>query len=135
MRQTINFDRYVGLPWRAGGRDRAGVDCWGLVWLFYREQLGLEIPSYGGAYDSGCDAAECGGLIAQNVPLDWREAKGFTPGAVAVINRLGQPCHVGIVAPGRRLLHIESAAQLSAIVPIGGSIRRRLVGCYNWSRA
>jgi cell wall-associated NlpC family hydrolase len=37
---------YVGLPWKFAGRSSEGVDCWGLLWLVYREVLGIPIASY-----------------------------------------------------------------------------------------
>ena len=40
--------QYVGLEWRADGRTRRGIDCWGICWLVFREMLGLEVPSYEG---------------------------------------------------------------------------------------
>ena len=37
----MRFDDYVGLPWRIGGRDRRGLDCFGLVRLVLAEQAGI----------------------------------------------------------------------------------------------
>lgn len=39
-------DQYVGLPFAEHGRDRAGLDCWGLVRLFLAEQAGIVMPRY-----------------------------------------------------------------------------------------
>ncbi len=39
--------RYVGLPYVDGGRDRFGVDCWGLVYLAFPAEAGIAVPSYG----------------------------------------------------------------------------------------
>ena len=125
----MNFERYIGIPWRAGGRGMAGADCWGLVWLFYRNELAIEIPDYRDAYDLSCDAGELGNLITEKL-TGWVEVGKPEPGSVALLNRTGQPCHVGIVAPGRRLLHVESAEAPSCLVPLTDSLRRRLVGYF-----
>ena len=37
-------NEYVGIPWLWRGRDRTGIDCYGLVRLVYREQLSVELP-------------------------------------------------------------------------------------------
>lgn len=125
----MNFDRYIGLPWVFGGRDFDGVDCWGLIWLFYKHEIGIDIPSYEDAYARGSDAGEIGSLIATQLP-GWEINDSPVPGNVALIKRAGAACHTGIIAPGRRILHVESDTTASIIVPITGSIKRRIVGIY-----
>ena len=39
--------QFLGIPYRHGGRDRKGLDCLGLVHLFYQE-LGIKIPDTDG---------------------------------------------------------------------------------------
>ena len=42
----MKINDFIGIPYLAGGRDFKGCDCWGLVTLYYREALGLELPDY-----------------------------------------------------------------------------------------
>jgi len=39
-------DKYVGVPYRAEGRDLGGCDCWGLVRLVMRDQAGLDLAAF-----------------------------------------------------------------------------------------
>lgn len=37
---------YIGLPYVSRGRSAEGVDCYGLVWLLFRNELGVELPDW-----------------------------------------------------------------------------------------
>jgi len=43
---TTNLNRYIGLPYKNMGRDFDGVDCYGLYFLIYKEELGIELPDF-----------------------------------------------------------------------------------------
>ena len=36
----------VQVPYKWGGRDRSGLDCYGLVYLIYKEVLNIELQDY-----------------------------------------------------------------------------------------
>lgn len=42
----FNFDKYIGIPYKHLGKDFDGVDCYGLLMLIFREELGLELPDF-----------------------------------------------------------------------------------------
>lgn len=39
-----DLGRYIGIPWKLGGRDLSGCDCYGLVLLVQRDLFGVFIP-------------------------------------------------------------------------------------------
>jgi len=63
---------YVGLPFKAHGRERNGVDCWGLVRLVLAERFRLALPSYAGGYAGVEDAEDIGRLTGARRGLGAR---------------------------------------------------------------
>ncbi len=60
----MNFDNFIGLSYLDKGRDRNGLDCWGLVRLVYSELLNIELPCYSQSYSTASDARAIAELIA-----------------------------------------------------------------------
>lgn len=44
-------DELVGIPYEHNGRSKNGIDCWGLVYLFFNK-LGIKLPRNDGKYIS-----------------------------------------------------------------------------------
>lgn len=40
--------KYIGLPYRQGGRGPDGFDCWGILRLIYQNELGIPLPELPG---------------------------------------------------------------------------------------
>ncbi len=89
----IDLQQYLSVPYLEGGRDLAGLDCWGLV-LMVRQALGLgPLPSIGGAVASqplAVDRAHS----AVSVELDVCAPE---PGAVAAVFKRQLFVHAGVV--------------------------------------
>lgn len=124
--------KYIGIPFVDKGRDIRGCDCWGLVRLVYKNELGIELPTYGEI--SANDLAAVAKEVGSNYILDpWQEiaAIDVRPFDVAVLRFYGsrQIGHVGVVASeAMRLLHTERTVD-SVVVPLTHmTVRPRIVG-------
>lgn len=125
------FDSYIGIPYLAGGRDRAGLDCWGLLRTVYSEQLGIDLPSMQDAYITPADRRAIVDLINGGLP-EWKLVEPAKERLFdAVLLRIARDaCHVGLVAGHGLLLHVEDD-RLSCIERYASPrIARRVVGFY-----
>lgn len=124
---------YVGIPWRDLGRDRLGVDCWGLVRLVYAEQLRLLLPSYVGAYTSVEEHAELSahieGVTRSGIwtAIDTADAQPFD---VLVFRRGRLDTHVGLVVEPGLMLHVAAREQAKIEGYAQGRWKHRLNGLY-----
>lgn len=99
---------YIGLPFQDHGRDRTGLDCWGLVRLVLSEQFAIALPSYAHEYERTTETGRISALIARESPL-WTPVNAGEErlGDVIVLRLQGQPLHVGIILGDGQMLHIE----------------------------
>lgn len=124
--------KYVGIPFVDGGREASGCDCWGLVRLIYRGELGLDLPSYGdtSALDliAAARAITAGhnGDAWQAIPEPERR-----PFDVVVMKYAGRRLvgHVGVMTGLGTVLHIEESTAAVHIPANHWSIRERIT-CY-----
>jgi cell wall-associated NlpC family hydrolase len=104
-----DFDTYVGIPWKTNGRDRNGLDCWGLGYLVYRELLGIELPSYSAEYTSAMDRKTIRELVSGRPPDNWVKVGDPQPGDGVLLHAFNG-AHMGVVVGGGRMLHIQEGS-------------------------
>lgn len=133
--------RFVGTPWRAYGRDRAGVDCWGLIVLVYDEVFGIALPRYDGrswpcgreakAEETAAARADIGTFMAEEAAA-WQVVKPDSEraGDVLLLRLGGAPCHVGVVTEPGWMLHAQE--RMDAVIETYRSFvwERRIAGIY-----
>ena len=105
---------YVGLPWRFAGRSRSGIDCWGLLWLIYRDVLGIEVISYAQETMDAPEREQIAALLNSDRQVSpWLDVKPGTerPFDMVVFRRAGIDSHVGIVVESGRMLHITNGTE------------------------
>lgn len=120
---------YLGIPHVRFGRDRSGLDCWGLCHLVYREALGIDVPSYLDVPPGHAERAEMGRMVdGICAAWPWHQVDAPAEYDVAVF-RMGELArHVGIVAGDGWMLH-AAAGGTSGLVRIDNyRWRTRLLG-------
>lgn len=111
-----------GIPWVKWRSDWLAADCFGLIVLWFREVLGVdlgEVPQtdIASGFERAAGWIECGPEAGATAWMAWRA---------------GAPTHCGIVLPHARLLHSEGSetkpggvrvSRLAAIARMYGAIR------------
>lgn len=132
---AVIFDKYLGIPYRHGGRDIHGLDCLGLVYLIYKD-CGIDIPD-----NDGRDYAK-----------DWfktepdRYLKGIRSYGVEVPLDSLQPLdlvyfkmgpvvtHTGVMVDDNSFIHVLEGTTVH-ISTLNFKWRRRLVGARRFVEA
>jgi cell wall-associated NlpC family hydrolase len=90
--------KYIGLPWKDGGRTRAGVDCVGLAVLWLAEHYNFKAP---------VPDSQQHGRATQLVKDRAFDPIGLERGDVVFLaNKTGQVRHVAIWLGGGKVLHV-----------------------------
>lgn len=127
----MNYNKYIGLPYASNGRDESGIDCWGLVRLFYKQEYNIELPSYteeySGAYDSRI--LDMMDLYKNN----WAQVQQPEVGSVIVFNILGEPFHVGVYVGEDKFIHARDG--MDSVLESVNSPKwvKRIEGYYKYS--
>lgn len=94
---------YLEIPFRERGRDRSGVDCWGLVRLIYAERHGIPLPSFDGVYRHTTDTSI--GPVIREQAMTWEPVEAPQEGDVAVIP--GDRWHIAYCLDATDMLHVR----------------------------
>jgi len=127
----MDYTKYIGLPYQENGRTEHGVDCWGLVRLFYRNEFNIDLPSYIENYTGANDPYLAD--FVKHTKITWNQTTSPKPGDVCVFNILGEPTHVGIYIGQSEFLHCRDGKD-SVIESLQNyKWNRRLEGIYSYS--
>lgn len=125
--------KYIGIPYLDKGRDFTGCDCYGLLMLYYKNELGIDIP------DVNISAKEPRRSLAkylEEIQKHWRELPYPEPNAgVAMCLNPEHPMmvtHFGVMIDEKRMLHTYENTN-SHIVEINHpTVRNQIKGFYRW---
>ena len=104
----MDMKQYIQIPYADKGRTPAGVDCWGLVRLIYRNEFGVDLPSYADRYPSAQEIREASKVVVEE-RLEWEDVESGSeiPGDLVILRLAGFPTHVGVVIDPLRKLFIH----------------------------
>jgi cell wall-associated NlpC family hydrolase len=103
-------DQYCGLPYKRRGRDREGLDCWGLVRLVLLEQAGKTFPRYDNDDPDGWSIAGHSNAFPRVKLVDAQAldvAIMFTDLKVKA-GWVSAPVHIGVFVTPKHILHINA---------------------------
>ena len=127
-------DAYTGIPFRADGRTREGLDCWGLVVMVYRERLGVSLPEFPGAYpDESPESLRTAAGVAREERKRWTRVESPRPYDVALLRLQGLPCHVGVVVSKTAMLHAMAGIESCVERFTGPHWKDRIEGFYRYA--
>lgn len=97
--------KYIGMPYEAGARGPNKVDCWGLLYLAYRNDFATELPLYPGM--DFTSASVTTQLIAQEVIRSWESIATPVEGCAVAMSLSNIVHHVGLYtgADGGKVIH------------------------------
>lgn len=111
----MTFDAFIKkimlTPYVDKGRDYDGIDCYGMLYLAYKDVLGVALPTYVDEYDdTGKTAASREALSAliTGHTHEWEPVDGrYRPMDVALFTLGGQPIHIGVMIGKDKFIHCE----------------------------
>lgn len=123
---------YIGIPFLDGGRDRTGLDCWGLVRLVLQRETGLSLPGYDGiaAMDARAvrDEIAASAQTADWIAVDPSAVRRFD--VIVLRGRISNgswpvaaETHVGIAVNEKQMMHVEQGTN-TVMVPFKSPIIR-----------
>lgn len=124
----------IGVPYFDGGRDYNGWDCYGTVFVLYRDVLGINLPTYSEtpaadiiAVAAAFDGEAVSGLWAKvAAPLRFDVVQMWTHEHYQGRTIRGRR-HCGVMIDGRRMLHTERGTA-SVLVPLNHHlVRERII--------
>jgi len=102
----LGIHDFIGIPFKNKGRDYSGVDCYGLVYLVYRDYKKISIPKYQD-YKNALDKKEADKKFRDH-KKEWFEVS--EPHFLDVVlfgEDNGLETHVGLYIDMKHFMHIR----------------------------
>ena len=107
--------KYIGLPYKELGRDKNGVDCYGLCCVVYHDELGIDIPDFSGfgyrnnlsKEDKERNQKDVEKIVKNESENEWVEVSKseVQPFDLVLFRICGYVVHIGIMVNKDEMLH------------------------------
>lgn len=124
---------YIGIPFQSGGRDRRGLDCYGLIRLVLMEQYECTLPLLDGKYDNALNLYDTSPLFFQQLPILTEKIAGPQERALALLEMHQLPCHLGLFCGGESIIHSRAGVGVVAERLDSRRLPGRITGWYRVS--
>lgn len=105
-RPEVFIRDWIGVPHVYNGRDKNGIDCYGLLWMYYRDVLGIHLPDWSCADSSRIWVAR---FMEKQVKERLNLISEPEDHCVGILKRCSAANHVGVVYANGFLHCIENA--------------------------
>jgi cell wall-associated NlpC family hydrolase len=105
--------KYIGIPYKPCARGPEEVDCWGLVYLVYKTEFGIELPLYPGV--SMLKPVEAMRTISMALQTEWIELQKPFDGCVVTMSQAKEMHHIGLYVEEQGGMVLHTMNNLSTI--------------------
>lgn len=110
MQLSDFISKILGMPFKAHGRGYDGADCWGVLYLGYRDVLGREMPSYVDEYVDAGDTEASRRVIQDKILSEkhkWDRVEKPQAMDVAFFKLGNTGTHLGLMIDEKSFIHCE----------------------------
>ena len=124
------LNKYIGIPYKFGGRDSDGVDCYGLVKMIYKDKYGVELMDW--AFDTLNYKDINSKITSQLISGDFEYLDEPEEACFAVCSRSRASHHIGLYFGGG-IIHCSDG--LGTIYQVRSDFERNFVNVIygNWT--
>ncbi len=131
----IELEKYIGIPFVDKGRTLDGADCYGIVKLYYKEFLNIDIEEIIANPDN---AKSCFVKYLDQISRNWKQENHAVKNSVVAMSTNPQHpnmiTHFGVMIDDKRMLHTFKNVQCHVICIDNPIIKTQIKGFYSWSQ-